>query len=55
MHIRPLTTRKVSKAYNIELILDVVLQFIQTLEAVERFLGVDLIDDFVKGDGNNAT
>jgi len=44
MHVRSLTRKRPVQAYNIEAILDIILQFINVLEAVERFLGVDLLD-----------
>lgn len=44
MHIRALTQKKPEQAFNIELILDIVLQLLSALEALERFLGVDFID-----------
>jgi hypothetical protein len=43
MHIRTLTaSRPVAKAYNLEAILDIVLQFIIVLEELENFLGIDI-------------
>lgn len=42
MHIRRVSRVRPMAAYNIEAILDIILQFINVIEAIERLLGVDL-------------
>lgn len=44
MHIRKLTASKPVRAYNLEAILDIVLQFIIVIEELEGFLGIDLVN-----------
>ncbi len=42
MHIRKVSKVRPVAAYNIEAILDIILQFINVIEAIERVLGLDL-------------
>lgn len=42
MHIRRVSRVRPMAAYNIEAILDIILQFINVIEAIERLLGVDV-------------
>lgn len=44
MHIRKLTAAQPVKAYNLEAILDIFLQFILVLEELELFIGTDFIN-----------
>ncbi|MBI4557948.1 MAG: hypothetical protein HY706_10230 [Candidatus Hydrogenedentes bacterium] len=39
MHIRAVTRSKPAPAFNVEMILDIILQFINVLEAIDRALG----------------
>lgn len=53
MHIKTLTKVAPEKAFNIELILDLFLQAINLIEALERLLGIDIsAKDFVPGPNN---
>jgi len=54
MHIRSVSRKAPAPAFNIQIILDIVLQFINTLEAIERFIGIDLVDRFTKDDNTPA-
>lgn len=42
MHIRSVSRVRPQMAFNIEQILDIVLQFINVIEAIERITGFDL-------------
>lgn len=52
MHIRSLTKVQPVAAYNLESILDIILQVIDVVERLEQFLGVDFLD---KLQGGNNT
>jgi hypothetical protein len=46
MHIRNVSRVRPSTAYNLESILDIILQLIDVIERIETFLGIDFIEKF---------
>lgn len=53
MHVRSISRQAPAQAVNIQIFLDIILQAINVLEAVERFLGIRFVDSITKG--NNGT
>lgn len=44
MHIRTISQVKAAPAFNVEIVLDIVLQFITVLRSLEQLLGIDISD-----------
>ena len=42
MHIKAITKQSPAKAVNVQIFLDIVLQIINVLEAIERFFDIDI-------------
>lgn len=42
MHIKTITKQAPAAAVNVQILLDIVLQAINVLEAIERFFGIDI-------------
>jgi hypothetical protein len=55
MHIRTISRTAPAAAANIQIWLDIVLQFINVLEAIERFTGIDLFAAFTSKGGGGGT
>jgi hypothetical protein len=44
MHMRAITKKNVAPAFNIEIILDIILQALDVIQAIERVFGLDISD-----------
>jgi len=44
MHMRAISRKNVAPAFNIEIILDIILQALDVIQAIERVFGLDISD-----------
>jgi len=55
MHIKSISRQTPAAAVNIQIALDIVLQFINVLEAIERFTGIDIVGSVSSKRGGGAS